>query len=379
MVFLAGVLVTAVTLGSGPAYFAAALAFLVYNIYLVEPRFSFQLVSPEDILLLIVFAAVAILTGRLAGRVRDEMRRAESRARTAATLFEASQDVSALDTEAAIRDRLAGHIARAATGAALVWDQTGSAFSTSDAPPPDDLRALARSWPSLEPSRRALEFGDWRVRPLRANGEDLGAAAWRITERTGSEVEEQLIAVLVELGAAAIARARLSGVRAEVQAAARTEQLRNALLSSISHDLRTPLAAILASASSLREFGDRFSPAVQSDLVQTIEEEADRLNRYVANLLNMTKLESGALTLDLGPCRSRRGRRKGAAAGRPQDGRPSGRASSCPGAFGYRRAPTSRAGPQQCDGERCAFQSRWQRDHSLDVPPRSWRTHRDIG
>ena len=78
-------------------------------------------------------------------------------------------------------------------------------------------------------------------------------------------------------------------------ARARTEDLRNALLSSISHDLRTPLAAVLASATSLQEFGDKFDAKTRHDLTATIQEEAERLNAFVTNLLNMTRLESGAL------------------------------------------------------------------------------------
>ena len=110
-----------------------------------------------------------------------------------------------------------------------------------------------------------------------------------------------LVDVLIDLGAGAIVRARLSEGQAEIQALARTEQLRNALLSSISHDLRTPLAAILASASSLKEFGDQFPPDVRDDLLATITEEAERLNLFVANLLDMTRLEGGALRVEAGP------------------------------------------------------------------------------
>lgn len=89
--------------------------------------------------------------------------------------------------------------------------------------------------------------------------------------------------------------------KGQIETVARTERLRTALLSSISHDFRTPLTAILTSISSLREFGDRFEPGVRDDLMSTIEEEAERLNRYVANLLSMTKLESGALDVVSGP------------------------------------------------------------------------------
>lgn len=300
MVFLAGVLIAAVTLGSGPGYFAAALAFVVYNVYLSEPRFTLQLATPEDVLVLVVFGAVAMLTGRLAGRVRDDAKKTESRARIAAALFEASRDLSSIEDERAIRQKLAGHIGQAAKGQAAVWDGHEALFPLSDRPPPGDLidRAQVIHAQGPEPGSETFQVDDWRFRPLRADGEDLGIAGWRATETSGGVIEEQLITVLVDIGAAAITRARLAGVRAKVEAAERTEQLRNALLSSISHDLRTPLAAILASASSLREFDGQFSPSVRADLVLTIEEEAERLNRFVANLLNMTRLESGALSME---------------------------------------------------------------------------------
>jgi two-component system sensor histidine kinase KdpD len=298
MVFLAGVLITAATLGSGPAYFAAALAFTIYNVYLAEPRFTLQLASAEDVLVLLVFAAVAVLTGRLTGRVRDEVERAEARARTANALFEASRDLSVREDEGALCENLARHVAIAAKGEALIWDASGEVYGLGAVAAPSLAEARALAQASIGSPAHARLDG-WRYRPLFADGQDLGLAGWRSGDRFVGGDEEQLIAVLVDLGAAAVSRARLARAGAEVQASARTEQLRNALLSSISHDLRTPLAAILASASSLREFGEAFSPEVRDDLVATIEEEADRLNRFVANLLNMTKLESGALSLEL--------------------------------------------------------------------------------
>lgn len=277
MVFLAGVLVAAVTLGPGPAYFAAAAAFVVYDIYLVEPRGTFTLTSAEDVIVLIVFLAVAMLTGGLAGRLREAQARAEARARTSAALFRASEEFSASEDEDAVRRALAERIAEAGRQALVLHD--GRVWSAPGAfAPPAGLDA--------DPPP------GWRLRPLRADGQTLGLAAWNPPED-----DEHLVDVLVDMAGAAIARSRLAGERAEMQARARTEELRNALLSSISHDLRTPLAAILASASSLREFGDRFEPAVRDDLTLTIQEEAERLNVFVGNLLNMTKLESGALSV----------------------------------------------------------------------------------
>lgn len=289
MVFLAGVLITAVTQGAYPGYVAALLSFAIYNVYLVEPRFTFRFASPEDFLVLMMFLATAMLTGGLAGRLRDEASRNMARARATSALFEASRGLSSAEDEMAIRMLVVEQMAAAAKGEAAMLDKD---FIWSHPPIRDGEGRLEA------PTRPDLTEPGWRVRQLDADGTSLGSAAWRGAEGEPDPDSERLIHVLADLGGAAILRARLSADKAELAAAARTEQLRNALLSSISHDLRTPLAAILASASSLKAFGGRFTAEVQADLVDTIEEEAERLNRFVANLLSMTKLESGALVLE---------------------------------------------------------------------------------
>jgi two-component system sensor histidine kinase KdpD len=298
MIFLAGVLIVAVRLGSGPAYFASIAAFFVYNFYLVEPRFTVT-IEAEDVLLLTVFLSVAMLTGGLAGRVRDEARRAQVRARTTAALFEASREFSSSGAEDAIRERLAHHIGEAAKSPAIVWSDGRLWRAPASVPVPAGFEAAARA---LDAAGDAAGLDGWRLRALSADGRGLGVAAWRLdgAQPMGVE-EEQLVAVLVDLGAAAIARARLAIAQAEVDAMARTEQLRNALLSSLSHDLRTPLSAILASASSLDAFGEQFEPSVRKDLILTIQEEAERLNAFVGALLNMTRLESGGLKIEIAP------------------------------------------------------------------------------
>lgn len=285
MILLGGVLIAAVLLGSGPAYLAALLGFFSYNFYLVEPRYTFGFQS-EDAIILIVFLAVAMLTGGLAGRVRDQARRAEAQSRTTTVLFRAGRDFAAMDDERRIGLRLAEGLAEASEGAAAV--RLGETLlARPEGQDPEILHAV-------------FEDGveGWRVERLMADGREVGLAAWRVDPSTGQSADEpRLIQVLLDMGASAIARARLARAWAEVQASERTESLRNALLSSISHDLRTPLASILASATSLREFGDRFDAAVRDDLIVTIQEEAERLNAFVGNLLNMTRLEAGALEL----------------------------------------------------------------------------------
>ena len=275
-IFLAPILVSAVTLGTRPAFAAAALSFIIYNFYVVEPRFTLSLDSPQEYLTLAMFLAVALLTGGLAGRVRDAAVESQARARTLGALFEASRQLSTTDQEDALRAHLAEHIAAAAKGEAEIVYQD-RVWSAAAEPVPDSAQ--------------------WVSRPLIADSVEIGRARWRsagLPARGAAEVQA-LVQVLVDVGAGAIARSRLAWEKGQIETVARTEQLRTALLSSISHDFRTPLTAILTSISSLREFGDRFDPGVRDDLMSTIEEEADRLNRYVANLLSITKLESGAL------------------------------------------------------------------------------------
>lgn len=292
MIFLLAVLVVAVAMGSGPAYLASIAAFFAYNFYLVEPRFTFQGVTAEDLLLLAVFLTVSLMTGRLAGRVRDEAQRAIQRAHTTGVLFQASRELSSTGDEDALRERLTRQIAEAAKGEAVTIFEGRTWTAPAGVVAPANLLRRA---PAIADDTAVNDAG-WRARELRQDGVVLGVVAWRPEDPEGIGVdEERLINVLVDVGSAAIVRARLAGAQAELAALARTEQLHKALLSSISHDLRTPLAAIIASASSLKEFGDRFDPSVRKDLVETIEEEADRLNRFVSNLLNMTRLESGAL------------------------------------------------------------------------------------
>ncbi len=291
--FLVGVLVTSFLVGSGPGYAAAIVSFLIYNAYLATPEFNLTSYRAEDIVVLLTFPTVAFLMGNLTGRLRDETKRADARARTTSVLFEGTREFSASDDASFIRARLADHLAAAAQGQAFVLE--GEVFCAASGAEPTPMvmsaaRALAQEASSAP---RSIEAAGWRLRKLTGGA----VAGWRADPAPGSE-EEDLLQILADAGAAAIARAQLAVGKAGAEARARTEDLRNALLSSISHDLRTPLAAVLASATSLQEFGDKFDAKTRHDLTATIQEEAERLNAFVTNLLHMTRLESGALDAD---------------------------------------------------------------------------------
>ncbi len=107
--------------------------------------------------------------------------------------------------------------------------------------------------------------------------------------------EERLVAAMLDQGAVALERAQLATVTVENEALRRSDKLRAALLNSISHDLRTPLSTVMGSATTLIDYGPTLKPEVASDLLISIREEAERLNRYVGDLLDMTRLEGGAL------------------------------------------------------------------------------------
>jgi K+-sensing histidine kinase KdpD len=302
MVLLAGVLAAAVTLGARPAYLAAGLAFLIYDFYLSAPRFQLTIGSPEDVIVMITFLSVAILTGGLAGRARDEGRKAKAREASARTLYEASRELSATGAEEAIRERLGARIVSVTYSAFCFWSRDLTMYNAVGEPPPVELEVQA-FWllDSNTPSISHVVWRDaWRIRRLRHDAPDLGLVAWRVEgEREEIGEIDTIVNILVDLGAAAIVRARLSARQGQLEAVAKTEQLRNALLSSVSHDFRTPLAVILASASALRELFDDLDRAGREDLLVTIQEEAERLNRFIANLLQISKLETGVVPASL--------------------------------------------------------------------------------
>src|SRR4029077_8882541 len=146
-----------------------------------------------------------------------------------------------------------------------------------------------------------LPGGRWLFLPLRTGSGPVGVIGVNgdTPDALLTPEDRRLLDALADQAAVAIERISLARGWAEARVLAETERLRGALLTSISHDLRTPLASILGTVSSLRSYADKYDPSERDELLATLQDEAERLNRFVTNLLDMTRLESGAIELKL--------------------------------------------------------------------------------
>ena len=303
MIFLAGVLGAALAFGLRAALVAAAAAILVYNYFFLDPRFSFVIGHAADVITFVIFIAVAGAAGYLTGRVRDQARASAQRTSAVTALLAASRRLSGAATQSAAAASLAEQASAAAGGRAVVLLPRGESLAVLAAAP----EAVELSTAEMTAARWAWEKGEaagagtgtlpqmsWTFRPLVGVNGRAGVAGVEMGAHTGLD-EERLVGAMLDQGAVALERAELAAANVENEALRRSDRLRAALLNSISHDLRTPLATVLGAASTLIDYGKTLKPGVRADLLASIREEAERLSRYVGDLLDMTRLEGGAL------------------------------------------------------------------------------------
>jgi len=311
MIFLASVLLTGAAFGFGPALAAAAAAALGYNFFFIEPRMSFSIGHLSDLITFGVFFAVAVTTGLLTGRVRDQGRITARRAAVFASLLAASRRLSAVSTRAEAAKALAEQVAAAAGSSAIVLlPESGEIKTAAGSPELSVLDASAMTaarwaWEKGEPAGAGtgtlpqIDWTFWPLQGLRARSGVAGVSTHGAASggggREGNAGEDRVLLALLDQGAVALERAELAAATVEAETFRRSDQLRAALLNSISHDLRTPLSTVLGAATTLLDYGGTLRPEVYRDLLESIGEEAHRLNRYVGDLLDMTRLEGGAL------------------------------------------------------------------------------------
>ena len=303
MIFLASILVTGLVYGLRAAIIASAAAILTYNFFFLDPKFSLEIGHPTDVITFAIFLAVAGVTGWLTGRVRDQARLSSQRAAAVTSLLAASRRLSAASTQVQTAQVLAEQASAASGGRAIVLlPEQEMLTPVAGAPTVAQLGAGAMSaarwaWDKGEPAGAGtgtLPQVGWIFRPLVGVRGRVGVAGMEVEGHIGAD-EDRLVAALLDQGAVALERAELAAATVENEALRRSDKLRSALLNSISHDLRTPLATVMGSATTLIDYGKALKPDVRADLLISIREEAERLNRYVGDLLDMTRLEGGAL------------------------------------------------------------------------------------
>jgi two-component system sensor histidine kinase KdpD len=298
VIFMLSVLASGLALGLWPAITAAALSALVYDFLFLPPRLALTIGRPADVLTFTLFFTVAVATGLLTGRVREHSRAADRRASAVTALLAASRRLSMAATRDDAAEVLAEQLAVAASGRALVLLPEETGLERAVAWPQDarftdeEIAAARRAWDQGEPAGTMTGQG-WRVWPLQGVKARSGVAATEAVH-LGAE-DERFILALLDQGAVALERAEFAVEAADAEAFRKSDRLRSALLNSVSHDLRTPLSTVLGSATTLLDYGKSLSAKVQRDLLESIREEAERLSRYVGDLLDMSRLEGGAL------------------------------------------------------------------------------------
>lgn len=306
VIYLTAVLAAGALYGLRPALAAATVAFLTYNFLFLQPKFSFAIGSPTDVLTLIVFWGVALTTGALAGRVREQARAAQRRASAVSALLAASQRLTGIGDRGEAARILAEQTAAAAgAGAVVLLPVENELTLTAGAPgkPELDAEAMAAARWAWEKGESAghgtgtLPQARWTFRPLQGVRDRAGVAGIEAAALSAGSDEEKLALALLDQGAVAVERADLAGQAVETETLRRTDRFRGALMNSVSHDLRTPLSTVLGASTTLIDLGDKLKPAVRADLLLSIREEAERLSRYVGDLLDMTRLEGGGLNI----------------------------------------------------------------------------------
>lgn len=280
LTLVVGVLIVGASQGLLSGLVAATIAFLFFNFFMAEPIMSLRLSGGADLAPFIAFTITAVIAGVLSGKLKDRAAAAERATTLSNLLLEAGNEVQAAisrpDIEESLRRKAKDRLGL--TVEFYLPDVAGEM-------PAECPLAVVQAWEEKSGSETESQIamlmqGIAGPIGILAAGHD-GAAY------------HSFLASYANLAAIAIERSILSDRMREVQALERSEELKSALLSSVSHDLRSPLSAISASASSLKDYGAQIPPHVRETFLSTILSECGRLDAYTANLLQMSKLESG--------------------------------------------------------------------------------------
>src|SRR5579864_4137049 len=319
MLYLLAVMASAVGFGRGPAIFASVSAFLIFDWFFVEPVHQFTVSDASEWVSLLFFLLTATVTGQLAAGQRQRAREAQQREREAVVLYDVVRLLSEGDGDQVLQ-AVADHLRRELQVQAVaveMWQPNGATTWVSAGDPEAlrgvrEARASARVLHSVpmrtadhaqpgrwvrivQPTRSQVPRSDVHVVPVRVSDRRVGALLLVGTSDSFDQSDDRLVSASAAQIGLAYERARLRQEATEAEILRRTDELRAALLNAVSHDLRTPLATIMASAGSLRQRDVAWTEEERQSFAQAIEEEADHLNHLVGNLLDLSRIEGGSL------------------------------------------------------------------------------------
>ena len=307
LIYLLAVLLTAIRCGMWPSIAASLLSFISYNFFFTVPYYTLSVFHHEQLITIVFFLIVSVIVGNLAGRLRLQVDAMKTSGKRTANLYDFSRKIAAAASLDDVLWAAVHHVAATLDCQSMVLQPgtDGSLEITAAYPPEDQLGlkdwgAAEWAWEHSKPAgwrSEPLPTAEWLFMPVNTPQGPLGVLGVRFREdaRTLGPSQRRLLEALVDQVAVAVERTRLATDIEEARLLSETEQLRAALLSSVSHDLRTPLVSIIGSATTLSSYGDSMGEEDRGQLTQTILEESERLNRFVQNLLDMTRLGYGAL------------------------------------------------------------------------------------
>lgn len=309
LIFLIAVLLIAGRYGLWPSIAASVISVIAYNFFFLPPLYTFTIANPAHVVALAFFLAAALVASNLAGRVRDQASAARLRAHTSDALYAFSRKLAGVATLDDLLWAASFQIASMLKLNVVILVQEDDKLMVHVGYPPEDqldaadLAAAHWTWEHNRPAGRGAETlpgGKRLFMPIRTSRGAVGVIGLD-REQPGplfTPDERRLLDALLDQTAVAIERVRLAKEIDETRVLTETERLRSALLTSISHDLSTPLASILGAATSLQSYEALYDAETRRDLIGTILDEGERLHRFVRNLLDMTRLESGAIDLN---------------------------------------------------------------------------------
>jgi len=308
MTYLLAVVVIATRHGRGPSVVASVMSVAAFDFFFVPPYLTFAVADTQYLLTFAVMLVVGLVISGLTVRIRLQAEVARQREERTAALYAMSRELA----EAGVVDDLVATAARHITEvfgaevAVLLPDAEGKLQARRNKArfplEENDLMLSRWAFEHRQPAGLGTAMSDAAHAvhlPLLGHRGPIGVVSVRPRRRDAFTTPEPLrqLETFVNQTALALERTRLADEAQDARVRAETERLRSALLTSVSHDLRTPLAAITGAATTILDSGARLDQRVQQELVESVRDEAERLNRLVQNLLEMTRLESGALQL----------------------------------------------------------------------------------